>query len=193
MKKLLLLLIIPLFFSCKNNTEKEKTSKENIILNESESKYEESNVALEGPFYDYSEAVDYAKIVNKPILITFTGKACVNARKMENHILSNKEVKRLLGSVIICNLYVDDRSNLENPDTIYITDNYGNIIREKIIRTTGQKWMQLQIEKCQKTTQPYHILDNWQDGPILEPIAYTPDYKVFAKWLENGINEFYNK
>ena len=183
MKKLLLILIIPLLFSCKNNTEKE-----NIILNESESKHEESDVSLEGPFYDYSKALDYAKIVNKPILITFTGNACLNARKMENNILSNKEVKRLLESVIICDLYVDNRRVLESPDTMYITDNYGNIIREKIIRTTGQKWAQLQIELLKTTTQPYHILYNWKNGPILEPTAYTPDYKVFAKWLNSSFS-----
>ena len=188
-KKLLYLLIIPLFFACVGD---KKKSEETIITNESASISEKNNITLEGPFYDYYKALDYAKKVNKPILISFSGMACFNSRIMEEEIFLTKEVNSLLNNVIECYLFVDSKNKLENPDTIYITNKHGKMPK-KIIKTTGQKWVQLQIEQYQTNTVPYYILYSWQDGPILEPIAYTPNYKAFAKWLENGINDFYNK
>ncbi|HEX5743789.1 MAG TPA: cytochrome c biogenesis protein CcdA, partial [Flavobacteriaceae bacterium] len=53
--------------------------------------------AHEGPhdilaFVDYEKGMNYAKETNKPILIDFTGHACVNCRKMEDYVWSDPKV-----------------------------------------------------------------------------------------------------
>ncbi|HWS59352.1 MAG TPA: cytochrome c biogenesis protein CcdA, partial [Flavobacterium sp.] len=40
-------------------------------------------------FDDYEKGLAYAKTVNKPIMLDFTGFACVNCRKMENNVWSD--------------------------------------------------------------------------------------------------------
>ena len=50
---------------------------------------------------------------DKPILLDFTGWACVNCRKMEENVWSRPEVFRLLNEeFVIISLYVDDRKEL---------------------------------------------------------------------------------
>jgi thiol:disulfide interchange protein len=41
-------------------------------------------------FDDYDKGLAYAKTVNKPIMLDFTGFACVNCRKMENNVWSDE-------------------------------------------------------------------------------------------------------
>ena len=89
---------------------------------------------------------------------------------MDEMILSTIKNNDLCQQVILCVLLVDDRKN-------------GN----------GAKWFELQREKFNSGTQPFHILYSWKDGEILKPIGYTPDSKMFSKWLNNGIDYFYNK
>ncbi|MTE28475.1 thioredoxin family protein, partial [Winogradskyella ouciana] len=48
------------------------------------------------PFFDYKEGITYAKKVNKPVLIDFTGHACVNCRKMEATVWPDSKVLPLI-------------------------------------------------------------------------------------------------
>ena len=64
-------------------------------------------------FHDYYKGLDYAKKVNKPILIDFTGWACVNCRKMEEQVWSDNNVKSILSNdLVLISLYVDERIEL---------------------------------------------------------------------------------
>ncbi len=40
-------------------------------------------------FEDYDLGLAYAKKVNKPVLLDFTGDACANCRKMEDNVWSD--------------------------------------------------------------------------------------------------------
>ena len=64
-------------------------------------------------FHDYEAGVEYAKKVNKPIMLDFTGWACVNCRKMEEQVWSDDEVKKMLADdLVLISLYVDERTKL---------------------------------------------------------------------------------
>jgi len=98
-------------------------------------------------FHDYDEGLEYAKNVGKPLMLDFTGHACVNCRKMEEQVWSNQNVKSMLASdVVLVSLYVDERIDLPL-DQQYVTTMAG---KEKKVKTTGDKWMVFQTEKILK-------------------------------------------
>ena len=62
-------------------------------------------------FFDLDEGLAYAKKVNKPVMIDFTGHACVNCRKMEASVWSDKPVlERLRDRYVLVQLFVDDKT-----------------------------------------------------------------------------------
>jgi len=134
-------------------------------------------------FEDYDKALAYAKKVNKPLLIDFTGKACVNCRKMENMVWSDQTVKGLLtNDYILVSLYVDLRKDLEEP---YISKTSG-----KKIRTVGQKWADFQLERFQQQGQPYYVLLDAEEQLLNEPKAYDPDINDYINWLKKGLEKY---
>ena len=52
-------------------------------------------------FNDYDLGVAYAKTVNKPIMLDFTGHACVNCRKMEQHVWVKDEILPILKNDVV--------------------------------------------------------------------------------------------
>ena len=142
-------------------------------------------------FHDYDEGLAYAKKVNKPLMLDFTGWACVNCRKMEEQVWSNPNVKSLLSNdVILVSLYVDERIELPK-DQQYETTLAGKI---KKVKTTGDKWMVLQGNTYGTNSQPYYVLLNHNEEQIIEAANYQ-DYgtvELFADWLNRGLKE-YNK
>ena len=84
-------------------------------------------------FFDYEEAVAYAKKVNKPIFIDFTGHGCVNCRKMEENVWSNPEVlKRLKEDYVVVALYVDDKTEL--PQSQWFTSSYDGKVKSSMLK-----------------------------------------------------------
>ena len=62
---------------------------------------------------NYEEAFKLAKEQDKPILIDFTGWACVNCRKMEENVWPQDEVKELMQkNFVLVSLYVDDKKDI---------------------------------------------------------------------------------
>ncbi len=137
-------------------------------------------------FHDYEEGLAYAKQINKPILLDFTGYACVNCRKMEDYVWSDKIILSILkNEVVLISLYVDDKKELAENEK-YVSKETG-----KKIKTIGNKWSDFQITKYKANAQPYYlILDT--DGATLsdEPASYDPDIELYEKWLRNGIDKF---
>ncbi|MEC9209370.1 MAG: cytochrome c biogenesis protein CcdA [Bacteroidota bacterium] len=142
-------------------------------------------------FHDYDEGLAYAKNVNKPIMLDFTGHACVNCRKMEEQVWSDKNVKSMLSNdVVLISLYVDERIDLPKEQQ-YETTLAG---KTKKVKTTGDKWMVLQANTYATNSQPYYVLLNHDEEQIIEPANYQ-DYgtvELFRDWLNRGIKE-YNK
>jgi len=64
-------------------------------------------------FFDYEEGMAYARRVNKPVMLDFTGHSCVNCRKMEASVWVLPDIlERLRNEVVLISLYVDDKTPL---------------------------------------------------------------------------------
>ncbi|WP_395044329.1 cytochrome c biogenesis protein CcdA [Flavobacterium sp.] len=135
-------------------------------------------------FEDYTIGLEYAKKVNKPILIDFTGKQCVNCRLMENNVWSDEKVLSILkNDVVLISLYGDDKKELPK-DEWYISKENG-----KEINTVGEKWSEFQIQKFNNNSRPFYVLLNPNNEEELNiPIPYTPNIDEYKAWLKNGIS-----
>ena len=140
-------------------------------------------------FHDYEAGVEYAKKVNKPIMLDFTGWACVNCRKMEEQVWSDDEVKKMLADdLVLISLYVDERTKLPI-DQQYETTLAG---KSKKVKTIGDKWMVLQANKYGTNSQPYYVFLDHSEKLLIEPANYQ-DYgtvSLFKDWLNRGMLEF---
>ncbi len=140
-------------------------------------------------FHDYNEGLIHAKSVGKPLMIDFTGHACVNCRKMEEQVWSNQDVKEMLSKdVVLVSLYVDERIDLPKEEQ-YVTTMAG---KKKKVKTTGDRWMVLQANTFGTNSQPYYVLLDHNEKQLLEPANYQ-DYgsvELFKDWLDRGVNSF---
>jgi thiol:disulfide interchange protein DsbD len=138
-------------------------------------------------FKDYEQGRTYAEAQDKPILLDFTGWACVNCRKMEENVWSQPEVFRLLNEeFIIISLYVDDRKEL--PEAEQFNFQYPNG-RIKAIQTVGEKWATFQNLNFSNASQPYYVLLSSDATLLSSPIQYT-DTATYRDWLEEGLSKF---
>ena len=135
-------------------------------------------------YKDFASGLAVAKAQNKPILLDFTGWACVNCRKVEENIWSRPEVFRLLNEeLVLISLYVDDRSPL--PEGKQFNFKYPNG-RVRSIKTIGEQWASFQSLNFNSASQPYYVLMQ-PDGTLLNtPIQYT-DAATYLSWLEEGL------
>ncbi len=139
-------------------------------------------------FHDLTEGMKYAKEVNKPILVDFTGYACVNCRKMEEHVWPVKSVFSLIDNdYVLISLYVDEKTALPENEQIKVKQKSGGTRK---LRTKGNKWAHLQTEKFNTNAQPFYALIS-PDGKLLNnPRPYTPDADTYAQFLQCGLDAF---
>src|SRR5699024_10847272 len=137
-------------------------------------------------FKDYEEGVAYARKVDKPVMLDFTGMACVNCRKMEERVWSEPEILSILkNDVVLISLYVDIKKELPEAEQ-YTSETTG-----KRIRTVGNKWSDFQISRYGVNAQPYYIIISPETEENLnEPVGYTPDAQEYKAWLLKGINAY---
>jgi len=138
-------------------------------------------------FDDYDKGLAYAKIVNKPIMLDFTGFACVNCRKMENNVWSDERVLSILkNEVVLISLYVDDKRDLPKNEQ-HISKTTGSEIE-----TIGDKWADFMISKYKTNTQPLYVLTDLEENSLNETtptISYT-SVEEYENWLKQGISKF---
>ena len=135
-------------------------------------------------YKDFYEGKKVSEQVNKPILLDFTGWACVNCRRMEENVWSNKEVYEILkNELILISLYVDDRSELPENKKFKLRRPNGTV---KSIETVGQKWSTFQYLNFKTASQPFYVLMTANGDILNEPIQYTST-KKFKNWLEEGL------
>lgn len=140
-------------------------------------------------YKDLDEGIAAAKLENKPIMLDFTGWACVNCRKMEEQVWSTADVYEILSEdYIIISLYVDDNENElpEDQQFEYLRPN-GTV---KVIDTYGEKWATLQTVNFQNNSQPYYVLINHDMELLNATNAYTPDEEDYYEWLKTGLENF---
>jgi thiol:disulfide interchange protein len=136
-------------------------------------------------FTDYDKGLAYAKSINKPILLDFTGFACVNCRKMEDYVWSKPEILSILkNDVVLISLYVDDKRELPE------SEKYTSKETGKNIKSIGNKWSDFQITNYKANAQPYYIVLDANQNKLSEPVGYTPNVDEYKTWLENGILKF---
>jgi thiol:disulfide interchange protein DsbD len=137
-------------------------------------------------FLDYEEGLAYAKKVNKPVLLDFTGHGCENCRKMEDFVWSDPEVLQMLREqVVLVSLYVDEKEKLPESKQ-YVSKTTG-----RTIKSVGNLWSDFQIEKYQTNSQPYYLVLDTEGRTISNgPRTYNADISYFRDWLKDGIVNF---
>lgn len=141
-------------------------------------------------FKDFKSGIEYAKKEDKPILLDFTGYACVNCRKMEEHVWPLPEVDEVLReNFILISLYVDDKKQLPETEQLSVKRTSGKGLRK--LKNYGHKWAHFQAKYFGVNSQPFYLLMDPNTYQILnDPVGYTPDPSEYISFLECGLSEF---
>jgi len=137
-------------------------------------------------FFDLDEGMAYAKKIDKPVLIDFTGHSCVNCRKMEDKVWVDAEVARLIREeFVLIQLYVDER-------TIKMPENkvhYSEVLRTKT--TDLGKWnSDFQASVYQSNSQPFYVMAGQDLKPLVAPVGAIFDAKAYVAFLQSGIDNY---
>jgi len=137
-------------------------------------------------FKDYAQGLAKAKELNKPILLDFTGWACVNCRKMEENVWVEPEIFRKLNEeFVLISLYVDDKRDLPIDKQETITTSYG---KKKKIGRKGDMWATMQTETFENNSQPYYAIMSPNEILLNRPVGYKPNANEYSAFLECGLN-----
>ncbi len=132
---------------------------------------------------DYYEALEYAKKVDKPLLIDFTGWACVNCRKMEEYVWADPKIAPIMAEdFVVTSLYVDERSALPKKYEGELKSNGAPM------ETVGDKWMKMEIDRYEEVTQPLYVIVDHKENNISGKANYQThsNVDVFKEWLEKA-------
>lgn len=140
-------------------------------------------------FKDFKKGVDYANQLNKPIIVDFTGYACVNCRLMEEQVWSNESIKPYFqNEYVLISLYVDDKQELPEAEKLTLQRADGGL---RSLRNYGQKWAYFQTEFFKSNSQPYYVLLSPDGHTILvPPVGYTKSISDFELFLKAGLKAF---
>jgi len=140
-------------------------------------------------FKDLKEGVAYAQKVNKPILLDFTGYACVNCRKMEEHVWPKASIKSYFeNEYVLISLYVDDKKELPEAQKLTVKRLGGGA---RVLENYGHKWAHFQTQFFQSNSQPYYVLLSPDGKTVLNPpVGYTPDEEDYKIFLDCGLEAF---
>ncbi|MFX0557967.1 cytochrome c biogenesis protein CcdA [Maribacter sp. CXY002] len=138
-------------------------------------------------FKDFDSGLAYAKENNKPILLDFTGWACVNCRKMEENVWSEPDIYSILkNDYVLISLYVDDRKELSEEEQFNFQYESGRI---KQITNIAQKWGTFQDFNFNAVSQPYYVLLS-PDLEVLNTSIQNSDANTYRTWLLVGLRNF---
>jgi len=138
-------------------------------------------------FKDFDKGLAYAKKVNKPVLLDFTGWACVNCRKMEETVWSEPDIYPILkDEYVLISLYIDDRKELPVEEQFDFKYESGRV---KKINTIGEKWGTFQTLNFNAASQPYYVLLS-PDLEILNSAVQYTDRDTYKEWLKTGVSNF---
>lgn len=138
-------------------------------------------------YHSWEEGLKAAKEQNKPIMLDFTGWACVNCRKMEEQVWTDPDVHQTISNdYILISLYVDDREELPQPQQFNFLNPRGGI---KEIKTVGDKWATFQTVNFRNNSQPFYVLMDTDLNLLNEPVGYTPDASKYLNWLKSSLEK----
>ncbi len=129
-------------------------------------------------YENYEVGLNKSKESKKPLLLYFNGYACVNARKMDEFILSEPEVQDYIKkNFVIVNLLVDDKHSLK------VNEQFYSKILNREIKTVGQKNSEFQIREFKANAQPLFIIVS-ADGREVSRIGYVTEVSKFNDFLK---------
>ena len=138
-------------------------------------------------FKDFEEGLAYAQKINKPILLDFTGWACVNCRKMEENVWSEPDIFPILkNDYVLISLYVDDRKELPKDQQFDFQYDSGRVKR---IENIAQKWGTFQDINFNAVSQPFYVLLS-PDLEVLNSSIQNSDADTYRLWLLEGLHNF---
>tara|TARA_B100000925_G_scaffold290188_1_gene274817 strand:- start:2918 stop:4126 length:1209 start_codon:yes stop_codon:yes gene_type:complete len=137
-------------------------------------------------FNDFDAGLAYAKEVDKPIMIDFTGWGCQNCRKMEENVWVDERVhKRLRDEVVLISLYVDERTTFSKEEQ-YISEVTG-----RKIKNIGNKWSEFEEVNFGAVSQPLYVFLGHEDlKPLIETRGANLDIEAYIEWMDRGISTF---
>ncbi|WP_086030535.1 protein-disulfide reductase DsbD family protein [Tenacibaculum holothuriorum] len=140
-------------------------------------------------FKDLKTGIAYAQKVNKPILLDFTGYACVNCRKMEEHVWPLPKIDDYIrNNYVLISLYVDDKKELPENEKVFVNRINGG---QRKLETYGNKWAHYQTQFFQTNSQPFYALLSSDGKKVLnQPVGYTPAEDDYASFLQCGLDAF---
>ncbi len=126
-----------------------------------------------GVFYqlnDLASALEAGKAQQKRVLIYFTCWACVNARKIEDRVLSDEYIQTVMKENYLCfSAYTDDRAKMQGSDL-----------------TIGEVHSRLQLETFSSTGAPhFYVVD--EIGKVIVHSAYVLTTGEFEAFLKEGL------
>ena len=135
---------------------------------------------------DYEEGLKMAIAQNKPLLLDFTGYACVNCRRMEENVWSKPEIYDLMkNNFIVVSLYVDDKKKLPPSQQFMYTTKDGS---QKEIITVGDKWATFETENFANNAQPWYAIISNTEQLLTRPVGYVPNADAYKSWLQCGLD-----
>lgn len=140
---------------------------------------------VEAAYTDYETGMAAAKAAGKPVLLDFTGKGCVNCRKMENAVWGDPAISKYLKQdFVLISLYCDDKTSL--PQQLEVTENG----RQRTLRTIGDKWSYLQRHKFGANAQPFYVPVDNNGTPLNHSYAYDESISHFQDFLSNALRNY---
>ena len=135
-------------------------------------------------FFDLQEALEYSKMVNKPVFIDFTGAACVNCREMESRVFSDPQIKNLLNNnFVFVSIYGDVKTEVSQQDWVTLPNG-------KVLKGLGKINTNFIMEKYKVNAMPYYIIVDAQGNEVVEPRGYDLDKDAFVRFLNNAVETF---
>ncbi|MBE7178943.1 MAG: thioredoxin family protein, partial [Mucilaginibacter polytrichastri] len=140
------------------------------------------------PYFDYEQGREYARQNHKPVMIDFTGHACVNCREMEENVWPDADVKRTINEdFVLIQLYVDDKTDLAAAEQITTPEG-------KKLTTIGKKWSWFQASKFKANSQPFYVLmDPETEEMLVPPSGSDDDPKSYLAFLQRGLAAYKGK
>ncbi len=140
-----------------------------------------SEIAGVETFFDFDEAVAAATVLNRPIMIDFTGHSCANCRKMESEVLSKPEVSKILhNDFVVVSLYVDEKREL--PDK----EKYVSKLDQSQKNNVGAKNLDFEATIANYNAQPLYIFVDESGKIIKNAGGYNPDMERFISILNEA-------
>lgn len=137
---------------------------------------------------DYEKALAMAREQGKPVLIDFTGWACVNCRRMEEKVWTDPAVAAMMEKdFIVVSLYVDERKKLPAAQQTEYQPKGGE---KRAIITVGDKWATFQSENFGAVSQPQYAIISPDEKALTKTKSYTQSASEFKEWLQCGLDAF---